>query len=198
MSEVSQEQAQSQGLVELCTERLRMREITLDDVDAVVAFCNDREIARGTCSIPHPYTHEHAKGFVGDIARKINENEAYCWGIEVVETGELIGDIGIWFTPAHRRAEVGFVIGRDHWGKGYVPEALNEVIRYGFEDLGLHRIFAHAMAWNNASRRVMEKVGMVHEGTLKEDHLKWGRFESSAIYGFTRDDWESFHASKQG
>jgi RimJ/RimL family protein N-acetyltransferase len=189
----AQAKAQAQGIVELRTSRLLLRGMTMDDVDAIYAFCADKEVARGTMSIPHPYTRADAVDFVERISRQINDGAGLCWGIVLKETGELIGDIGLELKHAHFNAEAGFVIGTAHWGKGYVPEALREMMRYGFEELGLHRIFAHAMDWNDGSKRVMEKVGMRHEGTLKEDFFKWGRFESSTIYGLTKKDWLSFN-----
>ena len=76
------------------------------------------------------------------------------------------------------------------WGKGYATEAATEVIRYGFEGCGLRRIFAGCFARNVASGRVLQKVGMQAEGTLRRHQLKWGELLDIAFYGILREAWE--------
>jgi [ribosomal protein S5]-alanine N-acetyltransferase len=79
---------------------------------------------------------------------------------------------------------------RKHWGRGYATEAAAEVIRYGFEECGLQRIFAGCFLRNPASGRVLEKVGMQREGTLRRHQMKWGEPLDIAFYGLLREEWE--------
>lgn len=72
------------------------------------------------------------------------------------------------------------------WGKGYATEAAQLIIDFGFNELNLNRIWAPIMSKNKASCKVMEKVGMSYEGTLKQDILRWGQYEDVDIYGLLK------------
>jgi [ribosomal protein S5]-alanine N-acetyltransferase len=113
------------------------------------------------------------------------------FGVVLAETGELVGAVGIRFTPANNRAELGYWIGKPYWGRGYCSEAARAVLAYGFDERGLNRIYAHHMTRNPASGRVMQKAGMQREGILRRHFLKWGVFEDVEIYGILREEWEN-------
>ena len=179
------------GLVELTTDRLRLRAITMADADALTEICQDIELARGTLSIPHPYSRDRCEQFIRSQANDMETNTAFIWGVEIVETGELVGDAGLRFKWDHQSAEAGFIIGKAHWNNGYATEALRRIIDYGFADLGLYRIEAHCMLWNTGSERVMRKAGMLEEGVLRGAILKWGHREDAHFFGVTRPDWEA-------
>jgi ribosomal-protein-alanine N-acetyltransferase len=101
----------------------------------------------------------------------------------------LIGCAGLRdIDPEHVQAELGFWIGREWWGKGYASEAAAEVLRFGFEDLGLNRIYAHHMARNPAAGRVLLHIGMQREGLLRERVRKWGVYEDVVLYAMLRAD----------
>jgi RimJ/RimL family protein N-acetyltransferase len=89
----------------------------------------------------------------------------------------------------HRCGELAYWIGRPYWGQGYATEAGARVVAYAFEEHGLNRVMAKAMRRNRASTRVMEKLGMVHEGTLRQDIYHWGAFEDMDVYGLLRADY---------
>ncbi|MFG0275462.1 MAG: GNAT family N-acetyltransferase [Phycisphaerales bacterium] len=181
--------ADASTIVELETPRLLLRGLTPADAEAMASLCADREVARGTLTIPHPYTVEDAHAFIRECGRGLMARTAYHWGVAEKATGELVGEVGLTVNKEHASAEAGFLIGRAHWGHGYAPEALQHVMRWGFETLGLNRVHAHCMAWNEASARVMEKAGMAPEGVLKGAVLKWGRFEDVRLFGLTRAGW---------
>ncbi len=82
----------------------------------------------------------------------------------------------------HKKAEIGYWLLREHWGKGYITEAVPLVIKYGFEQLGLHRIEAIVETENTNSKKLMERLGFDHEGTLMECELKNGKYISLDIY----------------
>src|SRR4029077_20513221 len=85
--------------------------------------------------------------------------------------GEHIGAIGHGLNLAQENAELGYWIGKPYWGCGYCTEAGHAVLRYAFNELRLHRVHARHLSHNPASGRVMQKLGMRHEGRLRE-HVK--------------------------
>jgi ribosomal-protein-alanine N-acetyltransferase len=85
---------------------------------------------------------------------------------------------------------MGYWLGVPYWGQGYATEAGGEVLRYGFEDLKLHRIFASHFEHNPTSGKVLCKLGMHHEGCQRKHILKWNRFVDSELYGILREEWE--------
>ena len=102
----------------------------------------------------------------------------------------MCGGIGLRLAPDHQHAELGYWIGVPYWGQGYATEASRELLRYGFEDLGLHRIFASHFKHNPASGRILVKLGMRYEGCQREHLRKWDRFVDSELYGILRQEWK--------
>lgn len=92
--------------------------------------------------------------------------------------------------PEHNRAEIGYVISTKNWGKGYGTEVANAVISFGFEQMELERIQARCFIDNIASQRVMEKVGMTYEGTLRKAMFVKGKFQDIKIYSILREEFE--------
>jgi RimJ/RimL family protein N-acetyltransferase len=103
--------------------------------------------------------------------------------------GELVGCMTLLLLPAHHRGELAYWIGRTYWGQGYATEAGARIVAYAFDELGLNRVTAQAMRRNRASTRVMEKVGMTREGSLRQEIYHWGAFEDVAVYGLLRADY---------
>jgi [ribosomal protein S5]-alanine N-acetyltransferase len=115
------------------------------------------------------------------------------WAVVLHAEDELIGTITLHLNVRDDNAELGYWIGRPYWGRGYATEAAREVVRYGFEGLGLHRIHAEHLGSNPASGRVMQKIGMAYEGTRPEHYKKWGAYEDSVDYGLLARDWRGLH-----
>ena len=90
---------------------------------------------------------------------------------------------------AHRRAELGYWLGVPFWGKDYVTEAARAAVAFGFETLGLNRIYAHHFAGNTASGRVLEKIGMRHEGRSRQHIQKWDQFVDIENYGVLAEEF---------
>jgi ribosomal-protein-alanine N-acetyltransferase len=88
----------------------------------------------------------------------------------------------------HMQAELGFWIGVDWWGQGYAREAAAAVIQFGFEQLGLNRIYAHHMARNPAAGQVLLHTGMQREGLMRARVKKWGLYEDVVLYAILRED----------
>jgi RimJ/RimL family protein N-acetyltransferase len=91
----------------------------------------------------------------------------------------------------HRRAELGYWIAFDRWNQGYATESNQRLIDFGFEVLGLHRIEARHFLRNPASGRVMQKLGMQHEGVERDWAVKGERYESLAVYSILEHEWRA-------
>lgn len=173
----------------LRTERLILRPFTLDDAAAVNELLADKEIAANTQLIPFPYSAQMATEWIEPQMKTWQEGRAAVFAVclaDQSEQGTVIGAVGLEIDSAHERAEMGYWVGLAHWGKGYCTEAATAVIEFGFEQLGINRVFAYHMLRNPASGRVMEKLGMTREGELKQHAKKWGIFEDVALFGILR------------
>lgn len=169
------------------TERLRLRPYSETDIAELLPLIGTREVAATTLRIPHPYSEADARGFLA-----MAQDPDKIWlAITLRTDGRQIGGIGLRLEARHQHAELGYWLGLAYWGKGYATEAAREVVRYGFSELGLHRIFASHFGHNSASGKILRKLGMRHEGCQREHLLKWDQFVDSELYGLLRKEWEA-------
>ena len=173
-------------IFEIDTERLRLRPYTESDIPELVRLIGAREVAATTQRIPHPYTEESARDF---LANTRNDGEIRL-AVTLRSDGRLCGGIGLRPESEHQRAELGYWIGVPYWSNGYATEASRAMLRYGFETLKLHRIYASHFGGNSASRKVLLKLGMRHEGCMREHVCKWGEFIDLEMYAVLRTEWE--------
>lgn len=175
----------------LQTERLVLRPFALADAEDVQRLVGDRDVAEPTSGVPHPYLDGMAESWIKSHRKFYADGRQIVFAITLRESDELIGSISLMeISQGHQRAEIGYWLGKDYWGKGYVTEAARKVIAFGFE-LSLHRIHARCLKRNQASARVLEKAGMQFEGCLRGHELKAGRFEDVLLYGVVKEDWTS-------
>jgi len=180
---------------ELETERLLLRPFALFDAPAVARLAGDREIAAGTLTVPHPYPDGAAEEWIATHGQRFRDGVSAVFAIVSRDGDELVGAVGLEIDRDHERAELGYWVGREHWGRGVATEAARAVLGHGFGTLGLHRIHAAYFAHNPRSGRVLEKLGMTHEGTLRGHFNKWGRFVDSVVMGLLREEFEAREAS---
>ena len=177
------------GGPELVTDRLVLGALRAGDAPALERLAGAREIADTTISIPHPYTRADAERFIAFQREAASRGDEAVFGIRLRTGGDLLGCVSLReIDRVHLQAELGYWIGVPHWGRGYATEAAAVVVGYGFGPLGLNRIYAHHMARNPASGRVLGRVGMRREGVLRQRVRKWGRFEDVMVYAVLRDD----------
>ncbi len=174
----------------ITTGRLALRPFSEDDVPAIVRLADDPEISRNTLRIPYPYTDAHARGWLATQQEESRAGTGAVFAITEREGGSLMGACGLEIFPEHRRAELGYWLGRDFWGKGYTTEAARAVTGWGFATLGLNRISAARFSDNEASGRVLEKIGMRREGVLRRHVFRGGEFRDMVMYGMLREEWE--------
>jgi ribosomal-protein-alanine N-acetyltransferase len=172
------------------TERLVLRPLTPQDAPVVSRLAGQREIADTTISIPHPYSEEQALQWIAGNAEIFAKGKPVVFGIQLKSEGNLVGTIGLRdIDSEHSLAELGFWIAVGCWGKGYATEAARAVVAFGFEQLGLNRIYAHHMVRNPASGRVLAWIGMRQEGLLRQRLRKWGVFEDVVAMAVLREEW---------
>lgn len=171
----------------LATERLVLRSWKLDDAPELQRLVSAKEIADGIASIPHPYPHGGAAEWIASAI----ERDQPRFAIVRREDGVLVGGIGLRVEPEHRRAEVGYFVGVEHWGRGYATEALRGVLEHAFGHLALNRVYAHHFVRNAASGRVLEKAGFQREGVRRRHTLVRGEYLDSVAYGIVRDEYEA-------
>ncbi|ADN02712.1 GNAT family N-acetyltransferase [Spirochaeta thermophila] len=175
------------GTVPLTTERLLLRRFTLEDAPAVYeTWARDPEVTRFLTWSPHASV-EKTRSFLEEAVRGYERDDQLMWAIVLKEPGSLIGSIGARVERAHRRAEIGYCLGRAFWNRGYMTEALREVVRFLFDEVGVVRVQALHFVGNPASGRVMEKAGMRYEGTLRSYLIKDDGAVDALMYAIVRD-----------
>lgn len=174
----------------LGTERLVLRELSDADIGNFFELFGDEEVLKYYGMRPYK-SPEDAAGFMGRLIKKFPAKSGIRWGIIVRGQTEMIGTIGYkyWDTRS-RKGEVSYELKQKFWNKGYITEALKEVVKFGFEN-GLNRIEAWDMKGNIASRRVLEKSGFTYEGTWRE-HTYWdGKLYDIEWFSILKREWES-------
>ena len=177
------------GRLPLLTERLELRDFREDDVEAVHEWASDPEVVRFMAWGPN--TREQTREFLQRKFAERTGDPRRTWDLAVVrrDSGRLIGSIGLRIDGAYEQAELGYCYHQDAWGRGYATEAAREMLRFGFEELGLHRIHASVDSRNGASVRVLDKLDMRQEGHLRKHtriHREW---RDSFICAILRDEW---------
>jgi RimJ/RimL family protein N-acetyltransferase len=164
----------------------------LSDAVHIYPQINDADIVRWTTRIPHPYPPGAAEKFIRRTQRQWLQGTSFVFGIISRESDKLIGVISLGnVSLEHGCAEAGFWIGREHWGKGIMSEVLPTVLEFGFEELGLYRIYASTFEANGASRKVLEKWGFQLEGVMREAVIREGRRQNFLNYGLLRPEFEA-------
>jgi ribosomal-protein-alanine N-acetyltransferase len=181
----------------LRTERLILRAFTPKDAPDVQRLAGEWEVARTLLTVPHPYEDGMAEEWISEHASVFQRGEGVNFAVVLRERGELCGACNLLINPRDANAELGYWIGVPYWGRGYATEAAREVVRYGFEQLWLHRIYAGHFGNNPASGWVLKKIGMSYEGTRREHHRKWGEYEDRVEYGLLVGEWRAAQRSSE-
>lgn len=174
----------------LLTERLTLRRLEAGDAARVRELAGHPDIAATTLNTPHPYPEGAAEVFIANTHEALASGMGYTFGIHTTRDDVLVGCMGLHLAPPHRRAEMGYWMGKPYWGQGYTSEAARRVVRFGFEALNLNRIAAACFAGNIASARVMQKAGMTYEGTFRQHFIRFEIVHDAMYYAILRDEWQ--------
>lgn len=173
------------------TARLRLRPFTSGDLDALHAIQSRPDVARYLYWGPRTRA-EVAEALQARMAMTALEQEGdgLVLAVELAGSGTLIGDVNLrWLSAEHRQGEIGFTLHPDHHGHGYAGEAAVEMLRLGFEGLGLHRIIGRADGRNAASARLMEKLGLRREAHLVQNEWVKGEWTDEVVYAMLASEW---------
>lgn len=176
--------------VVLTTPRLRLRFIDDGDVDAIYRLFTDPEALRYWSF--EPWTERaQAEETVRDTVAAYADGSILTFAITLAASGEMIGKCRLSkFSGQNRRAEIGYILDRAHWGNGYAKEALAALVGHAFGPLDLLRIEADIDPRNRASAVVLERLHFVHEGHLRQRWIVAGEVCDTDFYGLLRQDWE--------
>ena len=180
-------------MTELRTHRLLLRPLTEHDIDSLVAYRSRADVCRYV-----PFTPMSRDDVAARLATQwartelTDEGQALTLGIEVVESGRLVGDVVLfWRSRLHGGGELGYVLNPDDFGHGYAAEAATEMLRFGFEVVGLHRIIARVDERNEPSVRLLRRLGMREEAHLVENEFFKGEWTNELDFAILTQDWNS-------
>lgn len=174
----------------LRTARLVLRRFRPEDAEDIFAYASDPQMTTWVPWEAHRSL-DDSRAFVERVLQKYRERREAEWVITLRPGGRVIGTVRLGqYHPVHRRADLGYAVGRAWWGQGYATEAARAVVAFGFSRLDLNRIWAICDPGNGASERVMQKVGMRFEGVLREHMYEKGEFRDVKLYAILRRDWE--------
>ncbi|HEU5473916.1 MAG TPA: GNAT family protein [Actinophytocola sp.] len=173
------------------TARLLLRPFRPDDLDALHAVQSRDDVTR------YLYWSPRTRTEVADVLRSRlgmtaleREGDILVLAVELAGAGTVLGDVNLaWRSVEHRQGEFGFVFHPDHHGHGYAGEAAVEMLRLGFEQLGLHRIIGRADGRNTASARLMEKLGMRREAHFVQNEVVKGEWTDEVVYAMLAREW---------
>ena len=173
----------------LYTARLRLRPFTEADSDAVFALGSNLRVMRYWDAPPWS-ERAQAERFIARSLQMTEEGSGARLAIEHIADGVFIGWCGFFrWNPEYRSAGMGYCLAEAAWGQGIATEAAGAVLQWAFDTLDLNRVQAEADTRNRASERVLEKLGFMREGVLREDCIVNGEVSDSSVYGLLRREW---------
>ena len=171
------------------TRRLLLRPMRPDDAPALLAVHGDAAVAR-YLSRPRWTSIDAAHARIAQDIAELESGGSLRLGLERLEDGRLIGECTLFaFHEPSRRAEIGYAMAANAWGRGYMHEALSALLDLGFGALSLNRMEADIDPRNTASARSLERLGFLKEGHLRERWIVAGEVSDSALYGLLASDW---------
>jgi RimJ/RimL family protein N-acetyltransferase len=181
---------------ELITKRLKLRRIQLNDVASLLKYVNNKKISDQILNIPFPYGEEDAIYRLNFIFQGFKNNERYVFAITFKDNNELIGEIGLHIDKINNNAQFGYWVAEPFWSKGIATEATAAILQFGFENLGLNKIYATHYPDNQASGKVMLKNKMIKEAELKDQYKINNDYRSVIQYRLTKQEYEKINADK--
>ena len=180
------------------TARLVLRPWTADDLEAIWPTVSDPAFPKLMSWEAHR-TMDETREWLDRASRVVASNEEVSWAIE--HEGKAVGAIGLheiaWQVRAFRldRAELGYWLATAHQRKGIMTEAVQAIVRFAFETIGLHKVVVTCMADNVASRRVIEKAAFRWLGRAEDDVWRDGKWHAHLIYELTAPEWPDVHTT---
>ncbi|MBW7455686.1 GNAT family N-acetyltransferase [Paenibacillus sepulcri] len=166
------------------SERILLRPVSLKDAEDMFEYTSDEETTRFIYA-----QHQDLNKTKQVIANYFVKEALGKYAIVLKDSDKMIGTIEFRVHEANQSGELGFTLSRQHWGKGYMTEAGQLILALAFDVLGLERVFAMHDVNNPASGKVMIRLGMTYEGTLRRNHVANGVFADSANYSILKEEY---------
>ena len=164
------------------------------DAEEIARNANDYDIAHDVASsgdFPYPYRLEDAKAFI-DMAVNARVSGSAHHFVICLDDDKAIGACGLFNIDSKNRVcEIGYWLGKAHWGKGYAKEAVSLLLQFGFGELKLNRIEAHTFATNERSAGLLQSIGFRNEGTLRSSVIQEGRFVDNMLFSILCTEYKS-------
>jgi ribosomal-protein-alanine N-acetyltransferase len=172
------------------TERLRLRHLEESDTDSLFEIFSDEEAMRFWSWTPFK-ERAQAEKLLAEIHDHFRQKSLFQWGIALRSSDLVIGTTTLFrYDEQSRRAELGYILNRRYWGKGYIGEALSALFDFAFGKLNLNRLEADIEPRNLASVKTVERLGFQKEGLLRERWIVGDDIQDSLFYGLLRKDWK--------
>jgi|TARA_B110000263_G_scaffold129490_1_gene112558 ribosomal-protein-alanine N-acetyltransferase len=165
------------------TKRLILRPIVLSDLETIQDYSLDDEWNR--------FLDFHTKESVREFVEKaVNSDWEDNSRFMISYNKNIIGSVGLYINQKEKHAEIGYSLSKKYWGKGIIPEAVNEIFIYGFSELGLDKIFAQTDLMNLPSQSVMKKMNMVQEGIFRKHVIQKNIRRDVVYFSILKTEWE--------
>ena len=166
----------------------KVRLLEMGDLDNIMKWVNDEEVIKNFQNFDKKITREEEEAYLG---RVLNSRDDKMFAIET-ENGEYIGNIGLHqINSKNKLGRLGIIIGnREYWGKGYAQSAINEVLRYAFEDFQLNKVWIMVFKENERMKYICKKAGFDIEGILRQEYSdKNGRYHDMVRMAILQEDY---------
>lgn len=178
-----------QGQPDLESDRLLLRKLRLDDAEDMFEWASD-DVVTQFLSWPTHKTADDSRRYIQTVLDGYRCNEFAGWGIVLKPSNKVVGSLTMrHWQKEHLQTEIGYVMNPRFQGRGIMTEAMRMFLAFGFETLLLNRIEARCFTGNLSSERVMQKVGMVLEGTLRQHQFIKGAFHDFRVYALLREEY---------
>lgn len=177
--------------LELATERLLLRPLAVTDAPALFKVYGDTETMAFWSEQPAATVGETAKMIRADLDL-VSRGVAAFWAVTLRDSGVAIGKLTLMhYSPQNQRAEIGYILHREHWRQGLMSEALTAAIDFAFGPLGLHRLEADTDTENLASIALLKKLYFREEGLFRQRWRVYGAWQDSLMFGLLSSDWQA-------
>jgi ribosomal-protein-alanine N-acetyltransferase len=173
---------------ELESERLLFRKIVIGDAKDLFLIRSNDDVMK-FMDVPRHYSISDAEKLIHSVKESYKKQTGINWAIIENDSNSFAGYFGFFrLIPEHCRAEIGYALKPEYWGKGYMYETINRMVRFGFNEMKLHSIEANVNPENEKSKKVLEKIGFKKEAYFRENYLFDNKFLDSIIYSLLEKD----------
>jgi ribosomal-protein-alanine N-acetyltransferase len=176
--------------VELLTARMVLRPVGLDDLDDFHRIVTSPGVHEGTLTFPQEPDEEWSRARLERVMERVDRQECFFVHAHLRDApaAGAIANLSLDIVGAHARGHLGYMVDQRHRGQGYATEMLTAVVKHAFDGLGLHRVCANTWTWNDASSKLLARVGFAREGRSRQHYLKDDEYIDADDWGMLASD----------